>query len=124
MREVLEDFTRLIGLEIGRYDISEGELALTLTDGSIVRCLHDNECCEYVRVYEYLNSHAMYGRILAFSCEYTQDCPLGTAPKYDDSYHTWSIVRIETTNGKATIVWLGESDGNYNETIYISKENA
>lgn len=87
---------------------------------------HDQDCCEYVYLYDVVGDlNALIGSPL-LQCEEatSEDDPddVTSQPKFDkDAYRdasaTWTFYKLATIKGYVTLRWLGESNGYYSERV-------
>lgn len=94
----------------------------TLSDGSRVTLYHNQDCCEQVRVYAVNGDPAqLLNKQIAFAEE---DNP-SDHPSVDDmsgsDSHTITVFTLKAVDGsELEIVWLGESNGYYDESVSVS----
>lgn len=96
------------------------ELCFYMESGRVFTMYHDQDCGEYVRLYDIIGdlSDLEHSKILK-ATEYINNENIDTYIDYDDS-HTWTFYNFVTIKGYVTLRWLGESNGYYSENIYIS----
>lgn len=88
--------------------------------GKVYSMFHEQDCCEYVRLYdfEYDNdsNEPAYVSSAEESTNHNDDEDIFS---YDESF-TWTFYKIETTKGEIWMRWLGESNGYYSESVDIT----
>lgn len=122
MRETLENPYILAGQKI--KEVEEGnDVRIDLEDGRRLWFYHDQDCCEWVRLYRTVgDAQSLVGKVVKATAFYHDEQELSEGDSYNDS-HTWTTLDIEATDGtKVSFQWLGESNGYYSESIYISIE--
>ena len=106
-----------IGLEAGSYIIK-----FVFSDGRKFIMAHDQECCETVLVEDIIGDPAdlQNATVIDAREEIGNIDPEGYCPtdKHPESY-TWTFYIIQTSKGVITIRWLGESNGQYSESVDI-----
>jgi len=105
------------------FDGCGDDWVMRFTDKSLARFYHDQDCCESVRVEDFVGEpQSLIGKTIAGISLSNDDPPEFSERRYDDS-HTWSIFTITTTDGMTVVMrWLGESNGYYGESVYVSEE--
>jgi hypothetical protein len=95
---------------------------ITTSDGTIFTLLHQQSCCEHVRVYGSVGNIDDVINVEVIDAEDTNPMDNPNAPDYKiyDSA-TWTQFRIVTNKGTFEIWWLGESNGYYGETVSVIK---
>ena len=94
----------------------------TLQDGSRVTLYHNQDCCEQVRVYDIKGDpNKILGKQIVLAEEDNPcDHPSVGDMSGSDS-HTITVFTLKTVDGsELEIVWLGESNGYYDESVSIS----
>lgn len=92
------------------------------TDNGCYEMYHMQDCCEHVavaKVFGDLHS-VLYTPIIFASCEVV-DKPeyANDVEPYD--HHTFTEYTIITKTGVLKILWLGESNGWYDESVYFTQ---
>lgn len=105
------------GIETGGKDYT-----FTLLDGSTVRFCHDQDCCEQVRVYDIKGDPSkILGKQIAFAEEDNPCDHPSVGDMCGSDSHTITVFTIKTNDGsELEIVWLGESNGYYDESVSVS----
>lgn len=108
-------FTYILGGEPG------GDVIEFVTDsGDRYAMLHDQDCCEHVRIAEISgNMGSLCGSpiLQAEVAESSSDEDDSSRPsEYSESW-TWTFYKLATIRGYVTIRWLGESNGYYSERV-------
>jgi hypothetical protein len=100
----------------------DSDTIITTSDGTIFTLLHQQDCCEHVRVYGSVGNIDDVINVEVIDAEDTNPMDNPNAPDYKcyDSA-TWSQFRIVTNKGTFEIWWLGESNGYYGETVSVIK---
>lgn len=90
------------------------------TDSGNFKMYHDQECCEYVRLYDVAGGELsdLVGEtvVAAYSSSNIEKT------KHDGA-HTWTFYTIRTNAVTLTLRWLGESIGHYSEEVTFIKHN-
>ena len=120
------DISRLTGRTLVKADSDDSEyIALTMEDGAIVRFYHDQDCCEHVRLWDIVGGTVqdLEGQKIV-GCSILQgDIPPEVNYQPGES-HTWTEHHLRLEDERLIkFRWLGESNGYYSESIYISEEN-
>ena len=118
------NFFELVGKTITATNVGYGDSAytLTLSDGSVVSLYHDQDCCEHVRVYAVNGDpKQLLNKQIVFAEEDNpSDHPSVSDMSGSDS-HTITVFTLKTVDGYGLeIVWLGESNGYYDESVSVS----
>lgn len=118
------NFFELVGKTITATNVEHGDSAytFTLSDGSVVSLYHDQDCCEHVRVCAVNGDpKQLLNKQIAFAEE---DNPLEHPSVGDMSSsdsHTITVFTLKAVDGsELEIVWLGESNGYYDESVSVS----
>ena len=122
-------FETLHGKTITAIDgAEEGSEATVFTcgDGSSYRMYHIQECCENVRLEEVVGDpKALVGQKVLAAFESTNRDEIssrrGEIPRpspWSESW-TWTFYTIRTMTCTVVFRWLGESSGNYSESVYF-----
>ena len=108
---------------LGLKEESE-EIIFTFTDGYILSMSHDQDCCEFVRVYDICGdaSDLEGGIVIDFREDIgdnfeSEEYKNGEYGEYYDESSTWTFYNITTSKGSVNIRWLGESNGYYSESV-------
>ena len=118
------NFFELVGKTITATNVEHGDSAytFTLSDGSVVSFEHDQDCCEHVRVYAVNGDpKQLLNKQIAFAEEDNpSDHPSVEGVSGSDS-HTITVFTLKAVDGsELEIVWLGESNGYYDESVRVS----
>jgi len=100
----------------------DSDTIITTSDGTIFTLLHQQDCCEHVRVYGSVGNIEDVINVEVIDAEDTNPMDNPNAPDfkcYDSA--TWTQFRIVTNKGTFEIWWLGESNGYYGETVSVIK---
>lgn len=100
-------FTKIEGLQKG-----SDEVRFFVSDGTVVKMLHEQNCCENVRVEDVCgNVDDLINESICVAAEVSQD-----DPNADDSA-TWTFYKLATKKGWVDIRWYGSSNGYYSEEV-------
>jgi hypothetical protein len=93
-------------------------LHFTFADGGVVRMYHDQDCCEFVRLYDIAGDlDDLVGTpILKAEESSNRDDP--PTMEADESW-TWTFYLFATAKGHVTLRWLGTSNGYYSEEVLL-----
>lgn len=91
------------------------EILFKFEDGSSLRMLHYQDCCECVAVNDICGDEGdlIGGTIVDFR----EDTRVAEEGETIDFGGTWTFYNISTTKGSVNIRWLGESNGYYSEFV-------
>lgn len=113
----MKEFEELKGKIIKRIDINEEktEMKITLSDGSLYKFYHYQDCCENVYIEDVIGNldDLLDTEIIMAESVSNNENPL---PGSDES-HTWTFYKFGTIKGYVTIRWYGESNGYYSEDV-------
>ena len=117
-------FTELVGKTLVKIERSGGRdrerdevMDFVADDGSVYRCAHSQDCCEYVRVEDIAGDlDDLIVTPILHAEESTSDTPPEGHPGVSESA-TWTFYRLGTIKGTVVIRWLGESNGYYSESV-------
>ena len=98
------------GLEV------ESEMVIIKVEGYAFVFYHDQCCCESVYLADYELGGNLEGSMILKVEEVSHDQELRCC----DS-QTWTFYKIHTTHGSLWMRWMGESNGNYSEKVYLGK---
>jgi len=91
-----------------------------LADGRRFGMAHQQNCCEYVRVHSIVGDlQNIIGTPVLSALEIDGD-PVGIEFEPSES-HTFTTFKITTEKGTVEIIWLGESNGYYGESVSFSE---
>lgn len=119
------NFFELVGKTIvatSGIKAGDEDYTFTLSDGSVVRFYHDQDCCESVSVRAVNGDpdQLLYKKIIFAEEDNPLEHPLVGDMSNADS-HTITTFTIKTEGGwQMEIVWVGESNGYYSESVSIS----
>lgn len=98
----------------------DGELTLRMANGYDIVLYHEQDCCEYVYLYDVAgNLEDLIGSPLVQAEESTSD---GGEDEDCCESRTWTFYKFATAKGYVTLRWLGESNGYYSESVDIRIE--
>lgn len=98
----------------------DGELTLRMANGYDIVLYHEQDCCEYVYLYDVAgNLEDLIGSPLVQAEESTSD---GGEDEDCCESRTWTFYKFATAKGYVTLRWLGESNGYYSEAVDIRIE--
>ncbi len=107
----------VVGKTIVKFVGSKGdtELFLHFSDNTVLRFYHERDCCEHVSIEEIVGdvNDLLYAPLLSMSEDSNRDHDRRDS---GDSY-TWTFYRMHTAAGHVTVRWLGESNGDYSESV-------
>ena len=109
------NFFELVGRTI--VDITaiepEGDYIQIKTNDGTYSIYHQQDCCEFVRITKVIgNPQDLVGQEIVFAEDDSVNASGGTL----------TTQKLCAANGaELTIVWLGESNGYYSETVTVSK---
>jgi hypothetical protein len=99
-------------------DTGSDSVRFTFDDDSVLSMRHSQDCCETVTITQVdgdgedlLGSPLLMAELVS-----SDDAPV---PEFAESY-TWTFIKFGTVKGYVTLRWLGESNGFYGETPFIS----
>lgn len=96
------------------------EITFTTVDGKTYKMLHDQDCCESVKVEDICGDlQDLVGEPIRQAEESTNSKkhPDGHKFQYEPESFTWTFYRFATIKGSVVIRWLGESNGFYSESV-------
>lgn len=99
----------------------DGELGFHTTDGEIYRLYHSQRCCESVYLDDVCGE---FGDLIGFpilQAEETSNIQDPGKPSQHSVSWTWTFYRITTMKGQVVLRWIGESNGNYSESVSFCK---
>ena len=95
-------------------EITENEEVLFYcSDSTIYKMYHEQDCCEYVRLYDVSGD---MGLLIDSAITMAEKA---TSEGMFDS--TWTFYKFATVKGYVTLRWLGESSGYYSEEVDFIK---
>ncbi len=108
----------LISVSVGEQN---DEILFTFEGNRTFRMYHGQECCESVTIFGIDGElrHLTGSPIIRASEESGQDAPEGISKSDFSGSCTWTTYEFETATAKVRIVWLGESNGYYSESVQI-----
>ena len=114
------NFSELLGNTIVKIEgLEEGseEVRIWCDDGSAYTMLHEQDCCESVRVVDVAGvADDLLDTPITMAEEVSER---GASP--NDGSSTWTFYKLATVKGYVTIRWLGESNGYYSESVSFLK---
>lgn len=108
---------RLIGVTVKTVRVTDDQVQMLGTDGTMYMLAHDQDCCEDVFIESIDNDISLLeGQTIleAYESANSDDPPVG-ARGYSDSY-TWTFFHVRTQRDSFTIRFFGSSNGYYSET--------
>lgn len=112
-------FSALVGRTLSKVKGGEGDEEIVFTEkyGTEWHMVHDQDCCEDVRVEEISGNldDLIDSPILQAEVATSTDFYNGK-PENPESF-TWTFYKLATRKGYVTIRWLGESNGYYGEDV-------
>lgn len=112
----------LVGKTFTKVDCDEiSQDAYFETIDSAYEMSHMQDCCEYVRIVSVQGIENLVGSPIISAVE-----EFGKPDYYayeDKGYgsHTFTEYILTTEKGTARILWLGESNGYYSESVYFTR---
>jgi len=102
--------------------VGDDEIKITLSDNSVYKMYHVQDCCEDVRVDDIVGDiNDLLNSPVTMAEEITSNTnPEGIVIEYQDSF-TWTFYKLATIKGYVTIRWYGESNGYYSEDVEFVK---
>ena len=96
----------------------DAELIFTTAEGNQYLMYHQQDCCEDVWLDDSDGLDDIIGQVVRRATESSQDIEFE-----DDSYGTgtWTFYSIITDKSIANLVWRGESNGYYSESVDFMK---
>lgn len=97
-------------------DVTLGdETTFECDDGSRYRIIHEQDCCEVVRL---MGNRNVYPKLPFVVIAFRQEEECG-----EDDYesYTKTLITIETNNGYLNLEWYGTSNGYYGEGVSFQK---
>lgn len=110
------EFNNLKGETIKNIVQGDQEILFTLSDGTMLRMYHEQDCCEDVHIEDICGDlDDLLNTPITYADESTNEG--------DSAYghETWTFYRIGTDRGSVTIRWYGESNGYYSESVSLQK---
>ncbi len=106
----------VIGLTLSTVTHGDsGSLILKFTGGQILTLYHEQDCCESVWLEDGLAElKALQGQVIQHFRE-----EVHVDPYSNNASGTWTFYLIRTHAGEATLRWIGESNGNYSESVDV-----
>lgn len=103
----------LQGKVLTAVHVEDEEIRFACNDGTAYIMMHDNVCCEDVRVEEVIGDIAgLIGSPLLMAYEASSEAEV------DHFQHqTWTFYTLATVKATVVIRWLGESNGYYSERV-------
>lgn len=99
-------------------DNQDGEVVFTEADGTKYTMLHQQECCESVRIEDICGDlQDLVGSPLVEAEEESNSESTGD---WGDTC-TWTFYKFRTKKGAVTLRWYGTSNGYYSESVDIYK---
>lgn len=90
-------------------------IRFTMADGKVWMMMHEQDCCEFVRLEEFIGDPAdLIGSPLVLAESRSRGNGLDVGPS-----QTWTFYELSTVRGSVTLRWLGESNGYYSEDVYL-----
>lgn len=112
------EFSSLQGLTLVKAErvVIEGddELHFVSSDGRTFKLLHEQDCCESVRIESIVGDLAdLVGSPITLAEEAMQDGTKDT----EWGTSTWTFYKLATIKGYVDVRWFGESNGYYSEGV-------
>lgn len=106
----------LKGKTLTKVEASREEVIFETAEGPRYRLYHSQDCCESVTVREIDGSlSVLVGEVLIAREEQGHEWP--GYKKWDHESVTLTDFVIQTTLGRVTFKWIGESNGYYSESV-------
>lgn len=120
--KIFEDLKGKVLIQCENLD--DEEILFVLQDRSKYKLLHNQDCCESVRIDDVCGDlKDLIDSEILFAEEVCSDDEDRKGVKMPDVYSTWTFYKLTTIKGAVTIRWLGESNGYYSETVDFEKVN-
>jgi hypothetical protein len=108
----------MIGKVFTSVEASENSLLFKAANGETFEFMHEQECCEWVRIYDICGDLSdLENSPILMAEEVSGDSPSDI--EYTDDYHTWTFYKFATIKGYVDVRWLGESNGYYSERVHM-----
>lgn len=119
------DISVLVGNKITSINVLDNErINFILDNKRTFTMYHTQDCCESVFIYSIVDNldDITNSEIISATEEVlcNQDPDWHTHVGYRESF-TWTIYNIESKKGAVKIIWLGESNGYYSESVHFSE---
>lgn len=106
----------IINVTINYEDNDAESITLDTEDGTSFVMIHDQDCCETVRIKDITGDlHDLLNEPLLMAEE------VSNQNETDDGRETWTFYKFGNRAGYVTISWHGESNGYYSESVDIVK---
>ena len=114
-------FEVLKGQTLVDIHADDAEITFITKEGNSYKMYHDQDCCEDVRIDAVVGDWKdLLGNPLLMAEESTNhDNPPKNAERY-----LWTFYKLATIKGYVDIIWLGESNGCYSESVSLVKGRA
>jgi hypothetical protein len=114
------NFFELKGLRIKQIEgAAAGEIDVSIVtnapENPTFRLYHEQDCCEWVRVESVTgNTNDHIGKVVTFAEEDSVVADVSESS-------TRTTFKLQTEAGELVIVWLGESNGYYGESVSVER---
>lgn len=115
MYSIISELINKIAVNIEQNDDS---LLFHMSDASIYKMYHDQDCCEYVHIEDIdgdLND------LIGFPLLQAEESYSDATNATNAESATWTFYKFATIKGYVTIRWYGSSNGYYSESACIVK---
>lgn len=115
-------FDEMIGRVPVRIDGAVGDDLMTfvMSDGSVFRFLHRQDCCENVAIEEIVGDPT--DLLLGAPLSEAEEVDSSGAPAQPGDGYTWTFYKFGSASGTLTVRWLGTSNGYYSESVEYEEE--
>ena len=97
------------------------EIIFTLSDGSVYKMDHYQDCCESVYLESVVGDveDLLNTPILDATESSSSDTPPHFKHNYEPDSQTWTFYKFRTIKGYVDLRWFGESNGFYSESVDV-----
>ena len=108
----------IVGMTMTSVENKGDELVFTSTDGKSFKLFHPQDCCESVSIESVVGDLSdLVGEPLLIAEKSTGETPADYTFEYEPESYTWTFYKFATRKGYVDVRWLGESNGQYSESV-------